>query len=83
MEKQRLNEDQYIAKLNERLQQHPDYVPGMAFLPYPDGARGGNIRGIGISEIRFNHVFMDANLEVQAEYDLEPTYAGFQRQVTG
>jgi hypothetical protein len=83
MPKQRLNEEQYIDKLNERLQQHPDYTPGMQFLPYPEGARGGNIRGIAISELRFNHVFMDANLEVQAEYDLEPTYAGFPREVKG
>jgi hypothetical protein len=81
MAKQRLSEDAYIAELNRQLQLHPDYAPGMMFLPYPDGARGGNITGVAIAGFGYNRAYMDTNNAVQNEFDVEPTYTGFQREV--
>lgn len=81
MAKQRLNEDAYIAELNRRLQEHPDYTPDMAFRAYPDGARGGNITGIAITGFGYNRAYMETSNAVQNDFDVEVTYAGFQRQV--
>jgi hypothetical protein len=83
MEKPRLNEDLYIAELNRRLQEHPDYSPGMAFLPHPQGATGGNIMGIAIAGFGYNSTYIDVSNAVQNDFDVEVTYAGFQREVKG
>lgn len=33
--KLQITRTQYMAELNQRLKAHPDYVPGMEFVPYP------------------------------------------------
>jgi hypothetical protein len=38
-------EDQWIVELNSQLRKDPDYEEGMAFVPYPEGAKGGEMSG--------------------------------------
>jgi hypothetical protein len=38
-------EDQWIAELNSELRKDKDYQYGMAFLPYPEGAKGSAMSG--------------------------------------
>jgi hypothetical protein len=81
MKKPPLNEEQYIAKLNEVLQQHPDYGPGMAFMPYPEWARGADIKGIAITGFGWNRAYMETSNRVQSEFEIAATQGGFQTQV--
>jgi hypothetical protein len=76
MTKPRLNEDSYIAELNRRLAQHPDYSPGMAFIPYPEYARGGAITGLSTIGLGFRHAYRDTEAAVQNEFDIELTRGG-------
>jgi hypothetical protein len=82
MTKPCLNEDAYIAELNRRLANHPDYSPGMEFRPYPEYARGREITGLTTIGIGFHHAYRDTEAEVQSEFDIELTRGGgFQTQV--
>jgi len=81
MKKRKLTGDQYIAELNERLQQHRNYTPGMAFCAYPEGARGGDIKGIAFAGFTLTSAHTDAIQDMQYDCEVVPTYSGFQRFV--
>lgn len=49
MQKLTLNENQYIAELNQRLLKHELYQVGMAFIPYPEGTEGDNMSGYSVT----------------------------------
>ena len=49
MQKLTLDENQYISMLNQRLLQHERYQEGMAFIPYPTGAKGGSMSGYSVT----------------------------------
>jgi hypothetical protein len=81
MTKRRLSEDEYISQLNQRLQDHPEYHPGMAFMAYPERARGGAIEGIATRGLIYNRVYTEVSIDVESEFDIEATHYGFQRTV--
>lgn len=45
MTKRLLTEDKLIAELNGQLRKDKDYQEGMAFVPYPEGAKGREMSG--------------------------------------
>ena len=45
MAKRLLSEDQLIAELNSQLRKDEYYKEGMAFIPYPEGAKGREMSG--------------------------------------
>lgn len=84
MDLQRLNEDEYIAEMNRRLQEHEDFAQGMEFMAYPPGATGGDITGIAIAGVGYNRAYMDVTNFMHLEFEValtERPYRGFQRQV--
>lgn len=45
MEKILVNEDQYIAVMNEELKKHPLFEIGMEIIGVPEGYSGGDLSG--------------------------------------
>jgi hypothetical protein len=70
-----LNEDQYLEELNDKLRTHPDFKPGMRFMPWPEGATGAAVRGITWDggEIMDTRIFAEVSMRVADEVRFEPT----------
>jgi len=48
-ERQPVTEEEYIRLLNEELPKQDQYEKGTAFIAYPEGAAGREIRGISMA----------------------------------
>lgn len=73
MPKQVLNEEQYIAKLNELLKQQDYFKPGMAVVFAPPGASGPTASGLEISGGLQPGNLADLKNKVLAEFDVQVT----------
>lgn len=73
MAKPKISEVAYVAELNERLKEHPDFREGMAFYIHPEGAVGRAILGVATRGFAWNKAYMETNSSVQNEFDVEIT----------
>ena len=71
MTKPMLTPDQHIAEMNRRLQQHPNFRDGMAFVPYPNGASGRAMSGYSVTgPYGLMGIYAQIAHEVDRQFDL-------------
>lgn len=63
-----ITEDGYIAELNNRLEAHPDFEPGMRFVHYPPGTSGKAAWGFNWEPAGVNHPFVAVATAVAKDF---------------
>ena len=58
----------YLAELNKRLEAHPDFKPGMRFVPAPRGAAPEKATGYAWDPRSATHPFVDVANAVEDEF---------------
>ena len=73
-ERQEVTEEEYIQLLNEELPNQDQYEEGMAFIAYPEGAAGREIRGISmVGGLHKPGVFAQAHHAVDERFCVRPS----------
>ncbi len=68
-----LNEEQFIAKLNERLRQHSLYEDSMEFVAMPQAEGRGHVTGIDWRGAKFHRrMFLSIARQVSSDFVLSP-----------
>ncbi len=71
MPKPQLNEDQYLAELNQQLRNHESFREGMAFVPYPEGTTGRAMSGYTVTgPFEFMGIYAQVAHQVAAQFYL-------------
>ena len=72
MAKETLSEDEYLAELNRRLKGQERYIDGMAFIPYPDGAKGREMSGYTVTgPFTLMGVYAQVAHSVESDFELK------------
>ena len=72
MSKKTLTPDQYLAEMNQQLQQHKYYCRGMAFTAYPEGTTGFAMSGYSTTgPFGLTGIYSQVAHQISEQFDLE------------